>query len=145
MKPECIFCNVNFGSCCGCNPKCNFNEVNEKVKATGYQGHDIDDSHRRSHGLHAQIHKILKKRLQLDSKDITRLGVAYVNYQGLDVEEWEDGSENWLQIMVEIGENAFIMGSLDRSCEGDIKFPNYFLGSFWIGRTRYDISREVFF
>lgn len=130
---ECIFHNVNFQSCCGCNPECSGERIG------------VDDTHRRCQGLHEQIQKILKNRLQLNSKDITRLGVAYVNYQGMGVDEWEDGSENWLQIMVEISENAFIMGSLDRSCEGDIKFPNYFLGSFWIGRTRYDISREVFF
>jgi hypothetical protein len=61
----------------------------------------------------------------------------------MGVEEWDDGSENWLQIMVEIKENAFIMGNLNRECEGDIKYPYYFLGRFWIGRTRYDISRKV--
>lgn len=133
---DCIHCNVNFGSCCGCNPKCNFNEVNEEIKAAGYQGHDVDDSHRRCQGLHEQIQKILKNRLQLNPKDIVRLGVSYVDYH-------EDDSENWLQIMVEIKENTFIMGSLDRSCDGEIKRCHFDLGWFWIGRTRYDISKEV--
>lgn len=122
--PECIFHNVNFQSCCGCNHDCS----RERIW--------VDDTHRRCQGLHEQIHRILKNRLQLSQEDITRIGVSYADYH-------DDISENWLQIMVEISENAFIMGSLDRSCEGDIKFPNYFLGSFWIGRARYDISREV--
>ncbi|WP_281774201.1 hypothetical protein [Methanobacterium formicicum] len=122
--PECIHCNVHFQSCCGCNPEC----TKKRTK--------IDDSHRRCQGLHEQIQKILKNRLQLNSKDIVRLGVSYVDYH-------EDDSENWLQIMVEIKENAFIMGSLDRSCDGEIKRCWFDLGWLWIGKTRYDISREV--
>ena len=122
--PECIHHNVKFQSCCGCNPDCTKNYTR------------IDDSHRRCQGLHEQIQKILKNRLQLNPKDIVRLGVSYVDYH-------EDDSENWLQIMVEIKENAFIMGSLDRSCDGEIKRCHFDLGWLWIGKTRYDISREV--
>ncbi len=143
--PECIHCNVHFQSCCGCNPECRFNE---KEKAGGYSGYDVDDSHRRCQGLHEQIQKILKKRLQLNHEDITRIGISYVLsdikfVEGKGIEIVTDGSQNWLQIMVEIKENAFIMGSLDRSCDGEIKPCHFDLGSFWIGRTRYDISREV--
>jgi len=135
---DCIYCNVHFQSCCGCNPECS----NERNNAT------VDDSHRRCQGLHEQIHTILKNRLQLNPNDITRIGVSYVLsdtkfVEGKGIEIVTDGSQNWLQIMVEIKQNAFIMGNLDRSCDGEIGFPSYFLGSFWIGRTRYDISREV--
>ncbi len=136
---ECIFHNVHFQSCCGCNSEC---RKIEESKTSGYTGFAVDDNHRRCPGLHERIHKILLKRLNLMPFDIVRLGIAYVSYQGFGVEEWEDFSKNWLQVMVEIKENSFIMGSLDRECEGEIKLPDYFLGSFWIGRTRYDISRE---
>lgn len=131
--PGCIHDNVHFQSCCGCNPACT---RQEQSRAAGYSGYKVDDSHRRCPGLHEQIQTILKKRLQLNSKDITRLGVSYADYH-------ENDSENWLQVMVEIKENAFIMGSLDRSCDGEIKRCHFDLGWFWIGRTRYDISREV--
>lgn len=42
---------------------------------------------------------------------------------------------------MEIREDAFFMGELERSCESEIDFPSYYQGWFWIGRTMYEIWR----
>ena len=140
----CLY-NCNWNECSGCDPECT---KNDDSKAAGYKGKVTDDSHRRCQGLHKAIHQILKKRLQLQSKDICRLGVSYIlsdtkYVEGEEIQIITDGSQNYLDIMVEIKKNAFIMGNLDRSCDGEIKPCHFDLGHFWIGRTRYQIYREV--
>ncbi|KAF5046217.1 hypothetical protein DSECCO2_473170 [anaerobic digester metagenome] len=141
---DCLY-NCNWNQCSGCNPEC---RRKEEARAAGYQGKVTDDSHRRCQGLHTAIHKVLKKRLQLQSKDVCRLGVSYIlsdtkYVEGEEIQIVTDGSQNYLDIMVEIKKNAFIMGKLDRSYDGEIEPCHFDLGHFWIGRTRYKIYREV--
>jgi hypothetical protein len=123
-------------TCHGWDPECRFNE--EQVKG-GYKPYPYNDSHRRNPGLHEAIYEVLLKRLQLKQKDVTRLCTFYHGPSN-----YRSGEDNYyFQVLVEIQKDAFFMGVLERSCEGNINFPTYYKGWFWIGRTRYQIWEAI--
>lgn len=118
------------GTCHGCrlegyNPdQCGFYEEPPK-----------SDAHRRSPGFHEAIHRILLKHLNLQPGKILRMVPYYF-------EPLYEDKKGFLVVEVEVKMDAFVLGDLSRKCEGDIGFPDFFLGYFRIGETRYNIWRE---
>lgn len=130
---ECWECHIpeHWQTCVGCRPEgCNLNDGDDE-----YPPLPEIDPHKRCHGLHEAIKKVLKNKIYLNPKDVKRIVFTYFGES-----EWRKGKENcYAGIMIEISKNAFFMGTFER---GDMpKSLTYYLGYFWIGRTRYEIWR----